>query len=485
MRQKVSREQDPAVKARLGQYLTPSRIANFMASLFDFSITDSVRLLDAGAGIGSLSAAFFERLLEDPLPRSVQWCGYEIDKNLAVHLRNKIDRYAVRLNASGINFEHDLKEVDFVEDAVKQILFRIGVRYNFAILNPPYKKINANSRHRLLLRETKIETVNLYTGFLALVINLLAPGGQVVAIVPRSFCNGPYYKPFRNILLNKTSIRHIHLFGSRDKAFKDDQVLQENLIIHLERAGTQGNVTISTSTDDTFGDYKETVFSFEHILDPGDAERFIHIPTTSEFNPLDHSHNIHSSLDDLGLMVSTGPVVDFRVAEHLRSAPEPGTVPLLYPGHFIDGRVEWPKLGKKPNALVLNDHTRPMLYPNGYYVVVRRLSSKEEHRRIIASVVEPCAFETEFIALENHLNVFHTQRNGLHEDIAYGLCLYLNSSFIDNVFRRFSGHTQVNATDLRLLKYPPLEVLRRLGAWAKKQTPYIQESIDEEVNRYV
>jgi hypothetical protein len=40
------------------------------------------------------------------------------------------------------------------------------------------------------------------------------------------------------------------LFESRSKAFKDGEVLQENIIIFLERGGQQGAVTVSISTDD-------------------------------------------------------------------------------------------------------------------------------------------------------------------------------------------------------------------------------------------
>src|ERR1017187_3145792 len=38
-----------------------------------------------------------------------------------------------------------------------------------------------------------------------------------------------YYRPFRAFLLRHAALRHIHLFASRAKAFKDDDVLQENV----------------------------------------------------------------------------------------------------------------------------------------------------------------------------------------------------------------------------------------------------------------
>lgn len=47
--------------------------------------------------------------------------------------------------------------------------------------------------------------------------------------------------------------------------------------------------------------------------------------------------------------------------------------------------------------------------------------------------------------------------------LARGLCAYLNSQPVDDYFRTFSGHTQVNATDLRRLCYPPQDQLRAMG----------------------
>ena len=48
-------------------------------------------------------------------------------------------------------------------------------------------------------------------------------------------------------------------------------------------------------------------------------------------------------------------------------------------------------------------------------------------------------------------------------EIAKGITLYLNSTILDRYFRTFSGNTQVNATDLRSLKYPTERQLIRLA----------------------
>jgi adenine-specific DNA-methyltransferase len=59
--------------------------------------------------------------------------------------------------------------------------------------------------------------------------------------------------------------------------------------------------------------------------------------------------------------------------------------------------------------------------------------------------------------------VFHIKKQGFDYETAMGLACFLNSSLLDSYFRIFSGHTQVNATDLRNMKYPSLQNLQLLG----------------------
>ncbi len=472
----VSSKLDRKQRSALGQFMTPMRVANFMAGLFPPPVNHAIRLLDAGAGIGSLTAAFLERWGHGDGP-GIEVTAFEIDPVLRARLADTLAHYRQTLSVDG-----HIHGTDFIEEAVNWLQFRDGPRFTHAILNPPYKKISTQSRHRHLLRAVGIETVNLYSAFVALAIALMEPGGHIVAIIPRSFCNGPYYKPFREFLLARCAIRHMHLFDARDKAFRDDAVLQENIILLLERGGDQGDVTVSTSTDDGFADYAAHVYPFSRIVYPGDAERFIHVPTDPADGEDDLPESFHHSLADIGIEVSTGPVVDFRLKAHLRELPGADCVPLLYPGHFSGQSIEWPKPGcKKPNALALNGETRKWLFPAGCYAVVRRFSSKEEKRRIVAALADAHRLGCELIAFENHLNVFHQAKHGLPEDLARGLAAFLNSTVVDAHFRRFSGHTQVNATDLRRLRYPSRKTLEALGRWAKQHSPVSQEQLDRKI----
>ncbi|WGL95297.1 Eco57I restriction-modification methylase domain-containing protein [Arsenophonus nasoniae] len=478
IRQEINNKVTKKEKNELSQFMTPKAIAQFMVALFPTFTEENCRLLDAGAGIGTLSCAFIDRWMAGDFSfKSMITTAYEIDKNLCIHLEKHLMEY------KGLTY-HVIND-DYVKLAtVKNLTHK---KYTHVILNPPYKKINSKSAHRLALRKVGIETVNLYSAFVALAITETANKGQIVAIIPRSFCNGPYYRSFRNFILKKTAIKHIHLFKSRRKAFKDDKVLQENIIIRLECGGLQEMVTISTSTDDSFSDLQIHQHPFNRIVFQNDPQQFIHIPTSTEQGTLETSSKICCTLEDLNIKVSTGPIVDFRLKAHLCNMPQEGSVPLLYPIHINNTNTLWPiKNIKKANAIMRNADTEKWLYPNGFYCIVKRFSSKEEKRRITAAVVDPKTFgNTLVLGFENHLNLFHNNKQGLSEALVHGLAMYLNSTAVDEHFRKFNGHTQVNVADLKLMKYPSREILIKLGNWAMKQKEITQYQIDTELENII
>ena len=218
VRMEANTRLNPKNKAALGQFMTPAPVAQFMANILNHTgYGDEAKLLDCGAGIGTLTIAAVNT--NKGINSIEQW---EVDPIMRNYLESNIKALGVPYTIHGN---------DFIEDAVKNILDGTGSRFTHAIINPPYKKINSNSAHRKLLRSVGIETVNLYTAFLALTILLMKDGGRIVGIIPRSFCNGTYYKPFREMMLKHCSIEWLHLFESRVSTFKDDNVLQENIIV--------------------------------------------------------------------------------------------------------------------------------------------------------------------------------------------------------------------------------------------------------------
>lgn len=171
-------------KADLGQYMTPMPVAAFMASLFQKAECEDVRLLDPGAGVGSLTSAFVEQLLKNGVhvPR-IDVKVHEIDSVMLPFLKSALAMCDEQCRAGGIALHAEVDVNDFICDAVRQIsdsrsLWGEGLNvYTHCIMNPPYKKIRSASLHRRLLSSVGIETVNLYSAFMSLAIKLLAPGG--------------------------------------------------------------------------------------------------------------------------------------------------------------------------------------------------------------------------------------------------------------------------------------------------------------------
>jgi len=472
-------------RSETGQFLTPASIAQFMASMFSRKVKQ-VRILDPGAGAGALFAACVAELCnQKERPQSIKVIAYEIDDSLVSCLMKTMDLCCHMCREAGVLFDGNVLHKDFIQAALEQTEYRLLAlehqTFTHAILNPPYKKINGQSRTRKLLDEAGMGTSNLYTAFVWLAAQMLEPNGELVAITPRSFCNGPYFRRFRKVLLGLMSLRHIHVFESRKKVFSDDAVLQENVIFHAVRNRPRPEkVTISSTRGTDFNCIKTKAVPYEHVVLHDDPDMFIHlVQDENDDYVMECMDSFNSSLEQLGLEVSTGRVVDFRSRDFLRRKPSDNTVPLIYPCHLRNGFVEWPKLdGKKPNAIVSCSETNDLLVDSGYYVLTKRFTAKEERRRIVATVFDPQRYNAPLVGFENHLNYFHAKGKGMSEILAKGLALFLNSTLFDAYFRLFSGHTQVNATDLRKMRYPLRENLLQLGGYVQKQMPN-QEIVDK------
>jgi adenine-specific DNA-methyltransferase len=462
----------------LAQFFTAQPIAEYMASLFSVRKNLKASILDPGAGEGILGLTLMKRLEHEA--KSTVATFVEFDSSTYEKLLANLQAYTKDHQISIVN-------EDFIDAAYT--MQDQGMRFSHIIMNPPYFKLRVDSKSNIKLRSSGIHVTNIYAAFVWLSAKLLADKGELVAIIPRSFCNGPYFARFRQFLFDGFSLDTIHIFSSRNKAFSKDSVLQENIIIHISKQPQQPMVKITYSTDQTFEDIAVRQVPFEQVVSGANDSKIIHIP--AENQTLSLTEHVVGKLDDLGIKASTGPIVDFRLKDSIKETSDKSTIPLLYPAHMSGQRIEWPrdsfnKAGQhyqpveSSNSRLLNqdESTDKQALPlDGYYVVVRRFSSKEEKRRIFAAVVEPDALPTKYVTFENHLNYFHAKKHGFNKDLAFGLCAYLNSSLLDEHFRKVSGHTQVNVSDLKNMPYPNRETLEKIGG--------IMQSIDELKNDIV
>lgn len=429
------------------QYLTPYQTAKLAAAMFS-NANDGrmLRCLDLGAGTGILSVALAERYGGRMSVDCV-----ELDPELAAICDNELARFEVKRRV-------------VVGDA---LMVPIESGYDRVILNPPYKKMPAGDARQAGL---PARSPNLYSAFMMVALWALAPGGECVAIVPRSWTNGQYFRQFRSWALSYCSLDAMHIYGSRTEIFSDTNVLQETMLVRFSKKPQSPTVRVSESQVKD-GEPVVHEYAFNELVDTGDdlAIRM----TPAERGLLDGMATLKAS----GLCASTGKVVDFRSRGVLRSDFEPGLNRLIYARNFTAKGFEHPVEGYKQQWIdCSSEKFAKQLIPAGSYVVVKRFSSKEEVRRVKAHVLDI----DEPQALENHLNYVHagtTRRTvPLDASLARGLALWLSSTAVDAWFRARSGSTQVNASDLNAMPVPSMDQLVELGShWS---LGLVQEEVD-------
>jgi adenine-specific DNA-methyltransferase len=169
-----------------------------------------------------------------------------------------------------------------------------------------------------------------------------------------------------------------------------------------------------------------------------------------------------ATLETHGLKVSTGPVVAFRAKKFIRVRRSHQTVPLLWMQHITPMSVEWP-IKKKREYIVANGESGWMMVPNENMVIMRRFSPKEDERRVVAAPYTAGLLTGAVIGLENHTNYIYRPGGTMSEEETIGLTAYLNSRVVDIYLRNVAGNTQINATDLRRLPLPSLNIIRNIG----------------------
>ena len=448
-RTKAISDTPEATRQALAQHLTPPEVATLAAA--QFSDTDQdLDCLDLGGGTGILSVALLERYGK----QIKRLDTIELDPTLA-----QVYDDEVRGRVGGKTVLGDALLVE-VGDRTK---------YDRVILNPPYKKMASDDPRQSHL---PAHSANLYSAFIMRGIEQLKDGGELVAIVPRSWTNGDYFTPFRRYALSQCSLDSLHVYGSRDEVFSDTNVLQETMIVRISKRDQIGKIRVSESI----------VKGTQPVVTEYEAkDLIIGDKLVVRISP-EESTNLAETIESVGLCPSTGKVVDFRSRSYITQEKpvERPSVPLIYAGNFPKGQLQHPlAFGKGQWFCLDDDWAAKQVCDPGAYVLVKRFSAKEERRRVVAY---PLVVDAP-VALENHSSFLHQGRPRKvvplrSANLAYGLSLWLNTTFIDEWFRGVSGSTQVNAGDIKRMPCPSLDELETLG---KKWSIGMEQKVIDEV----
>jgi adenine-specific DNA-methyltransferase len=452
-------------KAR-GQFGTPPAIAEFMAGMLSDLPQSTVRILDPGAGVGTLSAALCQQTLRLKSARHLFFEVWENDPKLAPFLKKTMTYCQRVLRDAGHEMAFAVRADDFILANAQRSLFENGPEASFhlAILNPPYFKLRKESLHARGMDHVVHGQPNIYALFMAATADLLLPGGEMVAITPRSYFNGPYFKRFRKWLFDRLTARGIHLFESRTEAFKEDAVLQENVILHAQKAGKPRKVILTTSVGRDFAKVYQSSAAYNRIIDNRNGDRVVRV-TANRFDQeiIDAMDSLPNRFHSLGCEISTGPVVAFRSVDFLRNKRDKDTAPLLWMHNVRPFMTQFPPKNGKPSHIAISAASKKLLVPATTYILLKRFTAKEEKRRLVAGILSATDSYSEWVGLENHLNYVYRKGAELSKAEAFGLAAFFNSAFVDRYFRASSGNTQVNATEIRGMPVPDQRKLIEIG----------------------
>ena len=458
--EKISKSQ----RKKCGQFFTCRETAVFMASLFDIPDGKAeLNILDAGAGSGILTIALLDRLQDESQIDRISVTCYETDLNIIDLLRSNL---AHACNNSVKEITYEVRTENYILSQVLEYNKKLGAsptsqKYDLVIGNPPYMKVGKDAPEAQAMSDICYGAPNLYFLFAAMGMFNLIPDGELVYIIPRSWTSGAYFKNFRKKLLKEGALMHIHLFGSRDKVFWPESVLQETMIIKVKKTQNKPETVTMTTTQSNFDFSEMTSFQVPYSVVISGEDSYVFLVTNEqETKILELLNGWQNTLPSIGLKMRTGLTVDFRNRDALRDEKEEHAVPLFYSQHIQDGKVLFP-IGKEHEYIVTDQSG--LLQENANYLFVKRFTAKEEHRRLQCGVYLARKHpEYSQISTQNKIN-FIGGLHGLSECIIYGLYVLFNSTLYDCYYRILNGSTQVNSTEVNTMPVPPLAIIEAMG----------------------
>lgn len=472
-------EKSKLERKKIGQFFTSKETARYMAKLFDitdFENKSSISILDPGAGSGILTAALIERLESECITKRVYVTCYENNTDIISLLIKNLefikDNSKLKIDYTICRENYLISQGEYFETGTPTREF------DLIIGNPPYLKITKNSPEALSMPSVCYGAPNLYFLFASMSLFNLKTNGQMVYIIPRSWTSGAYFRKFRNYFLSNGKLRNIHLFISRDKLFDNETVLQETIIVKVEKTNIDYPfISMTTSKDGTEFNYVQKL-EVPYGTAVSGYEKYVYLVTNNEeLEVLNKIDKFNHTLIDLNLKMKTGITVDFRNREFLREKPGDNIIPLFYSQHIKEGVVEFP-IGKD-NEYIMN--AKPgLVQENKNYLFVKRFTSKEEKRRLQCGIyLAKNLTNYSHISTQNKINFIDSVNNmTIDESLVLGLYVIFNSTIYDNYYRILNGSTQVNSTEINNIPVPQINILRELGEKLKLSNVFSVEMCD-------
>lgn len=425
-----------------GQFFTSESIAEFMAVKASCA-AEHLSILEPGAGNGILTAAVIKYCIENELCNS-----FDIK-----FIENDLEIIPILEATSALIKEFVLTHHGAVNVSISTDNYITGhenVRYDIVICNPPYMKIRKNSAESEAMSEYVHGQPNLYGLFMCKAINNLRRGGRFVFITPRSWTSGNYFRLVREFILDELNLTDLLLFENRDNIFNNEDVLQETLITSGVKEEPQAQFIYLYNADNNLNIDPFQMEVPSQLIKSIGADSYLLLPKNEEdLQVISRMSGIPDTFESLGYCFKTGPVVEFRNQTSISPVKKKGYIPMYRTANIVNGRCVFPANTDK--AQYVNVAEKKLLLSNVNTVLLRRLSAKEENRRLQSCVYYQTG-DNQYISVENHVNyLVRSDGKPLSIDEVEWINNLLMSDDYDIYYRIINGSTQVNAGEMNKL----------------------------------
>jgi adenine-specific DNA-methyltransferase len=340
--------------------------------------------------------------------------------------------------------------------------------FDLVVANPPFRKISKAEQEKRVLSWPFLRggQQNLYSAFMGLCISKLRDGGKAALVTPTSFMSGHSFAALRSHIYTTCRVDHVHLIEPRVGVFFDVQ--QETTVTYLSKSKRRRSLqTPNVSTERGSGE----CFIGQGLIAGRESPWFL--PRVAEDAGLIDVFRMRQfSLSDLGYRPLIGCYVwnrDLRPHYRTWASAREGIAPfpVIWSSHISkDLSIRYPvRSARWRGALILEmgSPDAPGIVRSPC-VVLQRIASKEEKRRLKACVIPESLFRRYGgVVGENHV-VFLVAKDGRPKCSPARLAEIMRTEIMDRLFRCLAGSSNVSVLELNALPFPDPAKLERQRA---------------------
>ena len=211
-----------------GRYFTPRDVVEYLVrqTVDRITVSPDFRVLDPACGSGQFLIALYKALMElhvgggtRPRQAARRIIGQILYGTDCDPLAVRIARYNLMRISGLMKIKNNIYNIDYIFDDSDTLSRLQPEGFTLVIGNPPWGSTLTTEEKRYLRNRYSVARsgINTFTVFIEKSLALLSGRGQVAFLVPEAFLNIKAHSASRTLLLERTKIQDIALWGEKFK----------------------------------------------------------------------------------------------------------------------------------------------------------------------------------------------------------------------------------------------------------------------------